>query len=149
MAQLRSLALSVAFFGFLTAGGCYSDSPRQDPQACCGDGQVPVTQDRPKTILTHDFGLVAKHQTVTHTFVISNTTDQDITFQRAPDIGFPCCVQIEITSDVIPPQGEVEVNVYFETKERPGPFDVFIRLYPDSDAVPAHIHIGGVVKDSD
>lgn len=38
------------------------------------------------------------------------------------------------------------MNVYFQTRERPGPFDVFIQLFPDSKEVPAYIHVGGVVK---
>jgi uncharacterized protein DUF1573 len=139
----------VSFLGLILCGGCYSDSPRQDPQTCCGEGRVPTSQTRPATILTHDFGLVGQQQTLQHTFVIKNTTDREVTFTRAPDIGFPCCVEIEITSDVVPPNGSVEVNLYFHTEARPGPFDVFIRLYPDSEKVPAHIHIGGVVKEKE
>ena len=144
MAQLNRIALAVATLFFYS--GCHSAPPTQDPQQCCGGGMVPVSQDQPKTILTHDFGLVEQQQKIQHTFTITNPSEKPIHFQRDPDVGFPCCVELEVTSDVIPPGGSVDVNVYFDTEERPGPFDVFIRLFPNSKDVPAHVHFAGVVR---
>ena len=133
----------------MLATGCFSDSPRQASQVCCGEGRVPPSESRPKRILTHNFGTVKQQRTLQHTFVVNNPTDRTVHFTREPDIGFPCCVELEVISDEIPPGGAIEVNVYFDTETRPGPFDVFIRLYPDSEHVPAHVHVSGLVKQGD
>ena len=139
---MKRLTLAIAT---LALSGCLNDTP-ENIQSCCGEGRVPVSEPTPSQILTHDFGLVAKQQKLAHTFRLRNLTEERVTFLRDPDIGRSDDVELEVTSDSIAPGASVEVHVYYKTRERPGPFDVFVRLYPSDKSKPDLLHLGGVVK---
>ena len=129
----------------LALSGCLNDTP-ENIQSCCGQGRVPVSEPSPSQILTHDFGLVEKQRKLTHTFQLRNLTEEKVTFLRDPDIGRSDDVELEVTSEFIAPGELIEVNLYYKTRERPGPFDVFVRLYPSNKSIPDLLHLGGVVK---
>jgi hypothetical protein len=140
---VKKLTLAIAA---LALSGCLNDTP-ENIQSCCGEGRVPVSESSSSQILTHDFGLVEKQQKLLHTFQLRNLTGRRVTFLRDPDIGRSDDVELEVTSDFIAPGTSVEINVYYKTRERPGPFDVFVRLYPSDKSIPDLLHLGGVVKD--
>ncbi len=129
----------------LALSGCLTDIP-ENVQSCCGEGRVPVAETSPSEILTHDFGLVEKGQKLAHRFQIENHTNEKIVFVRDPDVGRSDDLKIEMASDFIAPGASLEVDLYYETRERPGPFDVFVRLYPSHKSIPDLLHLGGVVR---
>ncbi len=144
--------LSAILFGL---AGCQASTPVVDPTAaipeiCCGgQSSTPNTQDQAVPgLLSAQLGRRPQGPEITHTFVIKNPGQQSVTFTAPPQVNYPCCMTAEVTPPEIPPGGQAQVSVTYKTRLRPGPFDLFVRLFPSSSNVVDQLHLSGQVEKS-
>lgn len=116
---MRRMLLS-ALFLFLSFphAGCYSQNPG------------PAAEDKGGDPYTYDFGRVKKGEVLRHDFVLTNTSQKELTIK---DVNTSCgCTVSKIRKNKFAPgeSGSVEVSV--DTKGYNGPIRQFVYVHTDS-----------------
>ncbi len=99
----------------------------------------PVSVDKNKTYFTEvkfsetafDFGKVKEGDTVSHVFKMTNVGKEPLFVYKSS--GSCDCVGALVTKEMIQPETEVEVKVFFNTKGRKGPQSRTITLTCNTD----------------
>lgn len=158
-------SLILGLFLFLICPACFgSATERSDnssnssldykeavSQRCCGEDQETeadkVVDSSPNGILSQNFGTVRQGETVEWSFKLDNQSSEPALLKGTVDHNFPCCLEVVSTVPTeLPPNGQTDVELIFETLDRAGPIDIFISLPYEGGAVPKTLHLGGVVR---
>jgi Protein of unknown function (DUF1573) len=118
-----------------------------ETQVCCG-GQGEETQpsERQVGIASHNFGQVEQGDVLEHQFSLTNTGAEEVSFAAPPDLSLPCCMEAKVEPELVKPGETARVTVSFDTRMRPGPFDLFVKLFPNGKGLTDTLHLGGIVR---
>lgn len=166
-----SISMRILVFNWLTVlalsglflGGCQSrpsNSERADSsvsevvegpsgdlvEVCCGGQASSPEAESDSNFPSHDFGTIEQGDVVEKNFVVANTTGEVVRFEGLPEVSVPCCMEVTVTPEVISVDGEATVRVVFDSRMKPGPFDLFVRLFPSRANFPSTYHLGGTVR---
>jgi Protein of unknown function (DUF1573) len=98
--------------------------------------------------MSAQLGTVSQGPEISHTFLVRNTGDQPVTFQAPAQVNYPCCMEARLSSESIPVKGQAELTITYKTRTRPGPFDLFVRVFPSGGDIVEQYHLSGQVTKS-
>lgn len=149
--------LAIAALASLLMTGCGPSGPSSRPSAtpspipeiCCGGQGSSPAQEAIPGIISATLGTVSQGPEITHTFLVTNkSTTESAIFEKPPQVNLPCCVSAELSEIEIEPGQSAELKVTYKTRIRPGPFDLFVRLFPKKGEVVEQYHLSGQVEKS-
>lgn len=142
------LNITILLSLLMLVAGCTPIPDVDSELECCGGGSAPsaMANSHVPEFQSVDIGDVPRGRTVEHTFTLRNPTTHPILIAKRPEINYPGLATAEISKKRIEPGGEAELLVTFDTKDRTGPFDLFVRLSTDSDALSKNYHISGFIE---
>ena len=140
IAKLSVLSLVVS------VGACTPS--KSTTEAPAGSGSAAVTSSGAKIELAeveHDFGTVTEGETVKHTFIVKNTGTTPLLISR---VRSSCGCTAAVTKDKeVPPGGQTEIEVSFNTTGRMGPNRKTITIQSNDDKNPnAKIEIKAMIE---
>ena len=122
----------------------------EDLQTCCG-GQTSSLPPSPveSRFVSEELGEIPQGPELTHIFQVRNKSSELVRFTSPPRVNLPCCASATLSKSTLAPGEEASLEVRYKTRTRPGPFDLFVQLFPDqAKRVPVDYHLSGRVEKS-
>lgn len=131
-----------------TSGDAQQEQQTAPQEQAADDFDISQDEDGPKPELsfeksTHDFGQVKEGEVVTHHFKFTNTGEKPLVIAQAkPSCG---CTTPKYPKDPIAPGESADIEVGYDSKNRPGKFKKSIRIVSNTVPNQTTLYIEGEV----
>lgn len=140
----RNLIVLIALFSiFATFGACTSGSSEKNQERVAVDSSKKARFEFEKE--EHDFGTITEGEIVSYTFKFRNIGEADLIINSArASCG---CTVPKYTKEPIPPQGEGQVEVTFDSSNRTGKQYKTVTLTANTEQQVKRLSFTAVIKD--
>lgn len=116
-----------------------------DDAVCCGgQGAIPKPPPVPGFV-SRDLGDVQEGTLVAYDFSVENHSKDTVVLQKETVCNYPGRATADLEGTDLKPGQKTDLHVEFQTRGKPGPFDIFVRIVPKSGSILENYHLSGYV----